>query len=35
MLEYGKSKFVIELCATRGVYGGFCRWFVKEVGGIG
>lgn len=32
MLEYGKSKFTIELCAFGGVYGGFCRWFIAKVG---
>lgn len=32
MLEYGKSKFTIKLCAVGGVYGGFCRWFIAKVG---
>lgn len=32
MLEYGKSKFTIELRSFGGVYGGFCRWFIEKVG---
>lgn len=35
MLDYGKSKFIIELCAFGGVYGGFCRWFIEKVEIIG